>query len=341
MYSALAGNAVNLYETECQTWEDVVWAHLNERVESLIDVENATQPSIILDEKISSLALEKDDIMEADDPRVLFHHIQSAILSNTTSRLLQCLHDGFVLNKWSSELHIDDQYRAQTLRFVSTWILFEREYCGLKDSQVTTALLTAYTELNAQPTSFRPVVIASYAAKLSPSDQIHVFSDFLENFDGDRAECIVINKLGKEYNLDMAKILKNTNYNLLTKALQSTKPSRSNQFLVAPPENGDCNYDLFFRALHWLLIDDKLALSSIQSANAIIRYFYGYRRIYLVKQLFDMIPQSTYDRLLLEYKKGYEQTKAIDEFDLHRKVMLIFTKYKEWEDLIQSKPVDS
>lgn len=352
LYSALAGNAANLYQTECQTWEDVIWAYLNERVENLIDTGSTNQSSAMLDEKTKALALEKDDVMDADDPRILFHRIQSAILSNSTHQLLQRLHDGFVLNKWSSELHIGEPYRAQALRFVSTWILFEREYCGLKDSLMTTALLTAYTELNAQPASFRPVVIASYAAKLAPNDQIHVFSDFLENFDGDRAECIVINKLGKEYNLDMAKILKNTNHNLLTKALQTTKPSLyNNQFLIAPPPppsrplaaaaSGDCNYDLFFRALHWLLIDDDLALSSIQSANAIIRYFFGYRRIYLVKQLFDMIPPSTYDRLLLEYKKGRAQTKAIDEFDLHRKVMLIFTKYKEWEVLIQSKPVDS
>lgn len=340
LYSALAGNAANLYETECQTWEDVIWAYSNERVENLMDKGDTNGHSAMLDEKTKALALDKDDVMDADDPRILFHHIQSAILSNTTQQLLQHLHDGLVLDKWSSELHIGEQYRAQALRFVSTWILFEREYSGLKESQITTALLTAYAELNAQSASFRPTVIASYAAKLSPNDQIQVFSDFLENFDGDREECIVINKLGKEYNLDMAKILKNTNNNLLTKALQSTKPFISDQFLIAPPPV-DCNYDLFFRALHWLLIDDDLAISSIQSANATIRYFYGYRRIYLVKQLFDMIPRSTYDRLLLEYRRSGAQTKAIEEFYLHQNVMLIFTKYREWEELIQSKPVDT
>lgn len=93
--------------------------------------------------------------------------------------------------------------------------------------------------------------------------------------------------------------------------------------------------------MHWLSIDDNLALTAVQSANTIIRFFCTHRKIYLVKKMFDLIPQSIYDRLMLEYDMGGEQAKTIDEFDLHRKVMLIFTKYKDWESLINAKPKDS
>lgn len=192
LYNALAGNATELYKTECQTWEDVIWAYLNEHVENAIDTQDHTKSNnlnhALLDTTIISLALEKDEIMEKGDPRILFHQIQSAILSNTTQQLMERLHDGYVLNNWDSKLCITDQHRAQALRFISTWILFGRQYLGWKEYDTTTALLSAYTELNAQPATFRPVVIASYAAKLSPNDQIRVFSDFLESKYNKRVE---------------------------------------------------------------------------------------------------------------------------------------------------------
>jgi hypothetical protein len=126
------------------------------------------------------LALSKDTILDNNDPRILFHQVQTAILSNTTEDLIQKLHKGYVENQWDDNLQMDSNVKEQFLRFVSTWILFNRQYLKRNEDGKSTDLLAAYAELNAQPDTFRPVVIASYAAKLSELDQVRVFSKFLE-----------------------------------------------------------------------------------------------------------------------------------------------------------------
>lgn len=134
----------------------------------------------LLDQEISQLALQKDKIMDKNDPRILFHQVQIAILSNTTQQLISRLHQGYIKNQWSDTLCMTKEVQAQLLRFISTWILFGRVYLGWKVDKQSTELLAAYTELNAQAEAFRPIVIASYAAKLPGPDQVSVFSKFLQ-----------------------------------------------------------------------------------------------------------------------------------------------------------------
>jgi hypothetical protein len=160
------------------------------------------------------------------------------------------------------------------------------------------------------------------------------------DFDGDNEECSIILKLGKEYGLNMSEILNRTNDNLLTRARSTAMPQEpaATFEIDEPAETTTTEYDLYFRALHWLLLDGKLALQAVQSANEIIRYFLSTKRIYLVKQLFDSIPENIYERIVL---LGTEGRPGVEEFDLHRQVMLIFSEFKYWQELIDSKPIDN
>ncbi|KAG2236645.1 hypothetical protein INT48_000200, partial [Thamnidium elegans] len=339
LFYTLCGNVTDLCESMGKTWEDIIWTYLNGKVEQALD--NTTTRHInnivLRDKDIMELALEKDDIMDRDDPRILFHQIQIAILSNTVPDLMQRLYQGFVKNVWDSKLAVSKAHYAQVLRFVSTLILFGREYLGWAEDPQSTALLTSYAELNAQPSTFRPVVIASYAAKLAPKDQIRVFSEFLENFDGDTQECEIICRLGKELGLDMRNILITTSKNIMTKAFKKTIPF-STTFEVIPTQQNDNQYDIFFSSIQWLLLDKSLCLNVIKSANEAILYFFTYRKIYLVERMIDMVPEWVYEQLALD---GKLDNHAIIEFDLNRKVMLLFTNYHEWQTLIGSEPKDS
>lgn len=175
LYYTLCGNIPEQCELVGRTYEDVIWICMNGLVEDTMDGKN-----VELSKDMITLALEKDGILEKNDPRILFHHIQSSILTDTVTEMIQILYDGLIKNSHHSKLNINNFCRENTLRFVSTWILFGRKYLGWKEEPLSTALVAAYVELNTQPQTFRPIVIASYAARLSAHDQILVYSNFLE-----------------------------------------------------------------------------------------------------------------------------------------------------------------
>lgn len=90
VYATLAGESNELYDTVCDTWEDVIWAYLNERLECLMDRDQiCTSNSSVLLNEIKQVASRKDTIMDKHDPRILFHYIQSAILSNSTQDMIK------------------------------------------------------------------------------------------------------------------------------------------------------------------------------------------------------------------------------------------------------------
>lgn len=176
LFYTLCGNIPDHCKLLGKTWEDVIWIWMNGIVEDTMDGKN-----VEIDQDMISLALEKDKVLEKGDPRILFHHIQSSILTDTIPDMIHTLYKGLIQNVHTPKLNIADFCRENTLRFVSTWILFGRKYLGWKEDTHSTALVAAYVELNTQPRTFRPIVIASYAAKLSLHDQVLVFSNFLES----------------------------------------------------------------------------------------------------------------------------------------------------------------
>ncbi|KAI7888136.1 107-domain-containing protein [Mucor mucedo] len=328
LYYTLCGNIKEQCELVGKTFEDVIWICMNGLVEDTMDGKTVE----ITDERIR-IALEKDEILEKGDPRILFHRIQSSMLNGTVTHMIRTLYDGLIKNTHTADLCVNDFCRENTLRFVSTWILFGRKYFGWKEDPYSTALVAAYVQLNAQPHTFRPIVIASYAARLSLHDQILVYSNFLQEFDGDREECRVLCQLGKEVGLDMPMILIRTNNNLYEKAVAQKIPG-STTFNMRPIT--DTRYDMFFRALDWLLVDDELIPEAIKSANELVNYFLSQRQIQLAEKVFETIPSYLYEKLVLCWKD-----EAVCTFHLNQKVVNVFLEYPSWETLLSSRPKDS
>lgn len=146
-------------------------------------------------------------------------------------------------------------------------------------------------------------------------------------------ECTILGKLGKEVGLDMLTILVRTNMSLFEKAVAQNIPS-SKSFEITP--NEDPRYDLFFRALDWLLVDDNLILEAIRSANETIIYFLSKRKIYAADKVLDAIPPTVYQKLVLK-----SRDENVSALDLNRRVIMFFKMYPEWENLLASPPTDS
>ena len=66
LLNVLAGTSKELYNTtSCNTWEDVIWAYLNEKTEAMLDIPlaNSTEESFLTDD-IAEIASSKDVIMD-------------------------------------------------------------------------------------------------------------------------------------------------------------------------------------------------------------------------------------------------------------------------------------
>lgn len=146
-------------------------------------------------------------------------------------------------------------------------------------------------------------------------------------------ECEILCSLGKEVGLDMPTILIRTSTNLFKKTIAQNIPS-SKTFNTTP--NSDPRYDLFFRSLDWLCVDDELVSEAIVSSNKLILYFLSQRQIQLAEKVFETIPSHVYQKLVLCL-----QDEAVSTFDLNRRVVTIFLNYPEWETLLASRPKDT
>ncbi|KAL7321103.1 hypothetical protein PS15m_000915 [Mucor circinelloides] len=352
LLNVLAGTSKELYNTtSCNTWEDVIWAYLNEKTEAMLDIPlaNSTEESFLTDD-IAEIASSKDVIMDKNDPRILFHYILSAILSNQPQRIIHDIYsvysNGPKQNQYNPAIYISDQPEelAQSLRFLSTFILYGRQYFGWQESSDSAALLSAYSEINAGPLIARPTVIAAYAAKQSPDHQIRIFSSFLQNFDGDDEECSILIQLGKEYGLDMPKALQRT-YTHLFKKATSLAP---NTFFTKVPEKLDLQLEgdmtesdtLFIQAIKWLTLDESMCVQAFRAVNQAIRYLLGIYKIYLIQEVFSLVTDAMIQSMSMEAEQEESSQAILTEFDLHRCLVNSLIEYQDWEQLLESKPAD-
>ncbi|CEP17617.1 hypothetical protein [Parasitella parasitica] len=328
LFNLLAGKSKELYDTTvCNTWEDVVWAYLNEKIEAVLDApQTALIDDSILPDEIATIALSKDVIMDKNIYLVFI--------------------DDKNQNQLEPKIYISDQpkERAEVLRFLSTFILYNREYCGWQENLYSTQLLSAYSNVNAEPNVMRPVVIAAYAAKQSPDQQITIYSNFLQNFGGDDEECAIVLQLGKEYGLDMPDILQFTYTQIFRKAISLTPakvsaetPAKLNVLLEEKITADDA---LFLRAVKWLTYDESMCIQAFQAANMIIRHLLGICKVYLIQDIFGLFTDAMIEGMTAEAERHAGSQAILTEFELHRCIVDSLVEYDHWEKLVQNVPTD-
>ncbi|KAI9481247.1 MAG: nuclear pore protein 84/107 [Benjaminiella poitrasii] len=353
LFEAIGGRTEYLYEYKCDTWEDVIWTHLNSRTEDLIDIPEGLakdNSGIILTEQVRKLATSKDLIMDKDDPRILFHHFQAAILSNSAQDIIKHVCQALVHqesdNTLNPHIHIshDTNYRELILRFVSTLILYGCRFLGWQENVYTAAILSAYGELNADPTVIRPLVIATIASERTPEYHIPFYSHFLQNFDGDDDECAILIQLGKEHNLQMPDILQYTHAQLFKKAVAKANIKMVDVIKTGRPvlelsgEYDRNEHGLFFRALDWLMLDEGQCVHAFQAANMTIRYFLGACKVYLAKRVLDSFSKPLFQRIHSETTRNKSVVKIVQEYKANVKLVDAFLDFERWEKWKQNKP---
>lgn len=223
-------------------------------------------------------------------------------------------------------------------------MLYGRHYFGWQESADSASLLSAYSEINAGPAIARPTVIATYAAKQSPDHQMRIFSSFLQNFDGDDEECSILIQVGKEYSLDMPRILQHTYTHLFKKATSLV----TNTFPAKTPEKLDLQLDgdltendaVFMQAIKWLTLDESMCVQAFEAINQTIRYLLGVYKIYLIRAIFNLVTDDMVQSMLVKADQEDSSQAIFSEFDLHRCLVNILTEYHGWEQLLKSEPAD-
>lgn len=75
---------------------------------------------------------------------------------------------------------ISKEHRIEALRFISTLLIYGRQYLDWKQDEKSTAIVSYYAELSSTRDYFRPLITAIYASKLPLDAQVSVYSRFLE-----------------------------------------------------------------------------------------------------------------------------------------------------------------
>ncbi|KAG1050621.1 hypothetical protein G6F43_007121 [Rhizopus delemar] len=334
LYDTLAGDVNSIVNSNmCQTWEDVIWANLNGLLEN--EMNRIDNTSSIISIASFELASSKDFLLERGDPRIFFHQIQSTILQNNTSNLIEEMHKMLVLNRSHSAFYISEEYKLEALRFISTLILFGRQYLDWEEDEKSTAIVAYYTEMSSRLENFRPLTIAAYASRLPETEQTNIYSQFLEGFIGDKEEMSILILLGKQYNLEMKKILKQTSYSLINKAIaQSSRIQKTKHFQTEDGKMEEPFMDTFQLAMDWLMLDKAFWLDALNAANYIIRFFMGIRHLYFAKKILNMIPMEI--ELFVSRMPDVDQ--SLTEYRSHKRLLNIFELQKPWNLLIQSAP---
>ncbi|KAL9559378.1 hypothetical protein MBANPS3_000452 [Mucor bainieri] len=357
LLGVLAGASREFYVTTvCNTWEDVVWGYLNEKTEALLDIPHANlSGQSFLTNDVAKIASSKDVIMDKDDPRILFHHILSAILSDQPQHII---HDISLVysgsqqqNQYNPSIYISDQpeERAQTLRFLSTFILYGQRYLGWQESADSAALLSAYSKMNAGPAVARPTVIAAYAARQSPEHQTRIFSTFLQDFDGDDEECSILIQVGKEYELDMPKILQHTYTHLFEKATSLATTSTRSSASKTTPETLNPQLEgnkmtesdaIIIRAIKWLTLDESMCVEAFGAINQSIRHLLGVHKIHLIQEIFSLVTDPMIQFMSVKAEHDDSVQAIFSEFDLHHCLVDALVGFRNWDQLLKKKPVD-
>jgi hypothetical protein len=154
-------------------------------------------------------------------------------------------------------------------------------------------------------------------------------------FIGDKEEMSILILLGKQYNLEMKKILKQTSYSLINKAIaQSSQIQKIKHFETEDGKMAEPFMDTFQLAMDWLMLDKTFWLDALNAANYIIRFFMGIRHLYFAKKILNMIPME----IELFVSKMPDVDRILTEYRSHKRLLNIFELQKPWNLLIQSAP---
>ncbi|CAO3577179.1 unnamed protein product [Absidia cylindrospora] len=350
VYAILLGDIDNVLPV-CQTWEDIIWANYNSRMELVIDnIANTT--TIIaditrLDKENETIANRKDNSLPRKHPGHFFHLVQTHILKQDLTHLYQlaneCKKDGAYFKAFI--VRDDADIRHQMDRFMAAFAVYARLYLKSSTSDPNSEqIIYYYAKRNQYPPTFYPKTLAFYTSKLGDELETKLFSEFLNDFDGDKEERKLLVVLGSQYNLNIKSILlrtfylglKNTSKKNLKEHHMHYDKSSAEQFEVEGQTPDDVS--AFLQALEWLLADESLYGQAIKEANVMIRKYLGIRKVYLAEMIVEAIPLNVVNHCVLQTQGGFKLPDYLEEFQDHTSLLECWRLFASWNILYGAKP---
>ncbi|CAO3608629.1 unnamed protein product [Cunninghamella blakesleeana] len=350
MYGVLSGDTQRQLEV-CQSWEDIIWTYYNSQIEyGLNQTANKITVSddlCTLDKKYKKMADQKDDHLPSQDVSHFFHLVQSYILNKQPSQLFEIINSNIKNNSNLKAMDIknDKEIYKHIQRFLAALAIYANIHLNLpKENSNSGSLVYNYAEQYQDPATFNPTILATYASMLDDENQVALFSDFLNGFDGEKEERKILIELGKAHNLQMQSILRNTFTKFTKKPMKEVEnmdPGHIDDYITGniSDQTNIPGYIIdYLHGLEWLMMDDTLYDDVIIKTNSMIRQLLGIQRVDLVEVIIKSVPTNILDVCILNTNGGFRIPPYLEEFQDHCTLVDCLDLYKTWKVLHNNYP---
>ena len=260
IYSALCGNAQQLLQSTCSSWESVLWARVKSMVDVLVEKElreanmhrrYLAMPDeywsnlINMEDVMSSLKSERNVQPELTNP---FRIIQTCVILKDWAKLFATLRD-------LSQMAMEED--PHLLRFICHLAISCADILDSDSDSVQCRNVAVRNYVRFLMRADRVRQIAWYVSLLDKHDQVELYTDFLQTVrdQDDQTLCL---KLGLEVDLPMEEIRRN----VVDRLLNATQEDAE-----------DDDEAVKINALDWLLYDPADEACALRQANAVARFF--------------------------------------------------------------------
>ncbi|PWN53061.1 nuclear pore protein 84/107 [Violaceomyces palustris] len=361
LYGSLSGDLPSVTSVS-QTWEEYLWAHINSKLETLIDAKLdearswwSQKPDIglftdvecgavklsdnnTIDKETGSLDSIFDKLAQtqahgihtqAADP---FHVVQRSVISNNVNELLNR-----VAGRLPEMRHqLEPPQFARILRFFSHLILYLRLLEQPLPDLVCNDILSAYVHVLEQ--AGEASLVAMYASSLEPQSATVSYAHFLKSMDVNTSVEAKRESLlqAEENDLDLTAVAR-TVVDMVFDDLFTSIPTDLPLSLTQFDTRLQPNEEILIKSVDWLTFCEPTYADAIVQSNALMRLFLATGRLHAARALLLRLPYelvSVVPTLQIAEDQAIEHAHwrtFFDAFALH-------VRYKEF---ISSKPFES
>lgn len=331
---SLCGHIESLINVCGENWWDLLWAHLKVQIDLRVESEirsccsrnYCAMPEKYWDGKMSleQIFAELDankNLNVKTTARSNMAIIQKLIVLDDITGLLDHMNKS-----------LDSDATPQTMRFFAHLVLFIRQIGRNHQEEIGDRIIRAYVQCLMKLGD--PELVAFYTAALPVSQQIQLYSEFLENVqESSRRQCL---DEAQAHGLDVPLITKTT-----VERIQNMMEDVDDAKLLAGNISELDKKKIL--SLELLTYHQAQRSELLRQANTMMRCFMAQRKIEAVKKAFLMIPSDSI-QLLVQYHGGKNNLplvaeSSIREYLCHQTFIAAMDGYNDWiEFFYNQKP---
>ncbi|CRL07254.1 CLUMA_CG020234, isoform A, partial [Clunio marinus] len=329
---SLCGHLESLLNVSSDNWWDLLWSYLKVQVDIRVESEirsccsknYCSMPDKYWDGKISleQIFTELDaskNINVKSTARSTMPMIQRFLILDDVTGLLNHMKDT-----------LDSDTTPQTLRFFAHLVLFIRQIGRNHQEEIGDRIIRSYVQCLMKLGDAQ--LVAFYTAALPNTQQIQLYSEFLENISTThRRQCL---EEGQAHGLDVGQIAKVT----VERIQNLMNPSDDGRLLTGEVSELDKKK---ISSLELLTFHSEQRGELLWQTNTMMRSFMAQRKIEAVKGAFAMVPPDTVQTLWQFYcGKNNLPTLiecSISEFLCHQTYIAAIDGYNDWIEFFYNK----